>query len=88
MSMAWAGAKQAWVAALLLAALLPSASAPSTASAAPASTVLVPPFDISRYPHPKPFRDRPAITPVFVVPQALVEPPRNVAVHAWISPAA
>ena len=45
----------------------------------------VEPVDISQFPRPRPFSDRPPV-PVRVLPQDDVEPPRSVRAHEWRSP--
>lgn len=56
----------------------------SAESVAPKSRVVAP-FDFTRFPQPRPMRNRPGL-PVRVVPYKLIEPNRDVAAHIWQSP--
>jgi hypothetical protein len=45
----------------------------------------VEPVDITRFPQPRPYNDRPPL-PVHMLPRDVVEPPRTVRAHQWRSP--
>lgn len=70
----------------LLATQLPAACASDIDAQSPSENLRsVRPVDITVFPQPRPFRDRPPV-PVRVLPQDVAEPPRTVRANEWRSP--